>query len=170
MTREEYNKRAAARKKKSIIIKSSLGLAAFFMFAGIIGKIDQETYAGIHSVKGTVSASGNYILDENGKAYDVSGFQSGSEVTVKLDKQGNILSVVSKQKRGDCMEHRYKLRIYFKSGAQKGNLKREEFFDSLDAMNKRYRELFKPKEYALNPTAWEKVNEEWLRMFITSAA
>ena len=38
MTREEYNKRAAARKKKSIIIKSSLGLAAFFMFAGIIGK------------------------------------------------------------------------------------------------------------------------------------
>lgn len=35
MTREEYNKRAAARKKKSIIIKSSLGLAAFFMFAGI---------------------------------------------------------------------------------------------------------------------------------------
>lgn len=54
------------------------------------------------------------------------------------------------------MEHRYKLRIYFKSGAQKGNLKREEFFDSLDAMNKRYRELFKPKEYALNPTAWEK--------------
>lgn len=96
MTREEYNKRAAARKKKSIIIKSSLGLAAFFIFAGIIGKVDKDVYAGIHSVKGTVSASGNYILDENGKAYDVSGFQSGSEVTVKLDKQENILSVVSK--------------------------------------------------------------------------
>lgn len=62
------------------------------------------------------------------------------------------------------MEHRYKLRIYFKSGAQKGNLKREEFFDSLDAMN------IKPKEYALNPTAWERINGEWLRMFITSAA
>lgn len=55
------------------------------------------------------------------------------------------------------MEHRYKLRIYFKSGAQKENLKREEFFDSLDAMNKRYRE-------------WKKVNEEWLRMFNMSAA
>ena len=68
------------------------------------------------------------------------------------------------------MERNYKLRIYYKSGAQKGNLKREEFFDSLDAMNKRYRELFKPKEYALNTTAWEKVNEEWLRMFITLAA
>lgn len=68
------------------------------------------------------------------------------------------------------MEHRYKLRIYFKSGAQKGNLKREEFFDSLDAMNKGYRELFKPREYALNPTAWKKVNEEWLRMFNMSAA
>lgn len=68
------------------------------------------------------------------------------------------------------MERNYKLRIYYKSGAQKGNLKREEFFDSLDAMNKRYRELFKPKEYALNPTAWKKVNEEWLRMFNMSAA
>lgn len=68
------------------------------------------------------------------------------------------------------MEHKYKLRIYFKSGAQKGNLKREEFFDSLDAMQQRYKELFKPREYALNPTAWEKVNGEWLRMFITSAA
>lgn len=65
------------------------------------------------------------------------------------------------------MERNYKLRIYYKSGAQKGNLKREEFFDSLDAMNKRYRE---PKEYALNPTAWERINGEWLRMFITSAA
>ena len=68
------------------------------------------------------------------------------------------------------MERNYKLRIYYKSGAQKGNLKREEFFDSLDAMNKRYRELFKPREYSLNPTAWEKVNEEWLRMFNMSAA
>lgn len=96
MTREEYNKRAVARKKKSIIIKSSLGLAAFFIFAGIIGKVDKDAYAGIHSVKGIVSASGYYIVDENGRTYDVSGFQSGSDVTVKLDKQGNILSVVSK--------------------------------------------------------------------------
>lgn len=95
MTREEYNERAAARKKKSIIIKSSLGLAAFFIFAGIIGKVDKDAYAGIHSVKGTVSASGYYIIDEDGHTYDVSGFQSGSEVTVKLDGQGNILSVVT---------------------------------------------------------------------------
>lgn len=96
MTREEYNKRAVARKKKSIIIKGSLGLAAFFMFAGIIGKVDKDAYVGIHSVNGTVSASGYYIVDENGRTYDVSGFQSGSNVTVRLDGQGNILSVVSK--------------------------------------------------------------------------
>ena len=94
MTRTEYNQRVITRKKRSILIKGSLGIAAFLMFASIVGHSD--VYAGIHSVKGTVSASGNYILDENGKAYDVSGFQSGSEVTVKLDKQGNILSVVSK--------------------------------------------------------------------------
>lgn len=68
------------------------------------------------------------------------------------------------------MECKYKLRIYYKSGAQKGNLKREEFFSTKESMQQRYKELFKPREYALNPTAWEKVNEEWLRMFITSAA
>lgn len=96
MTREEYNQRAIARKKKSIIIKGSLGIAAFLMFASIIGNIDSGAYAGIHSVKGTVSASGNYIIDENGHTYDVIGFKSGSEVTVKLDGQGNILSVISK--------------------------------------------------------------------------
>lgn len=67
------------------------------------------------------------------------------------------------------MEHRYKLRIYYKSGSQKGNLKREEFFDSLEAMQKRYKELFNTKEYALNPTTWEKINGEWLRMFDTAA-
>lgn len=96
MTREEYNQRVITRKKRSTLIKGGLGIAAFLMFASIVGHIDSDVYAGIHSVNGTVSASGNYILDENGKAYDVSGFQSGSEVTVKLDKQGNILSVVSK--------------------------------------------------------------------------
>lgn len=96
MTREEYNSRIVARKKKSTIIKGSLGIAAFLMFASIVGHIDSDAYAGIHSVKGTVSASGNYILDENGHTYDVTGFKSGSNVTVKLDGQGNILSVVSK--------------------------------------------------------------------------
>lgn len=96
MTRAEYNQRVIVRKKRSTLIKGSLGIAAFLMFASIVGHIDSDTYAGIHSVKGTVSVSGNYILDENGRTYDVSGFQSGSEVTVKLDRQGNILSVVSK--------------------------------------------------------------------------
>lgn len=68
------------------------------------------------------------------------------------------------------MEHKYKLRIYYKSGSQKGNLKREEFFSTKESMQQRYRELFKPRKYSLNPTAWEKVNEEWLRMFNMSAA
>ena len=61
------------------------------------------------------------------------------------------------------MERNYKLRIYYKSGFQKGNLKREEFFSTKESMQQRYRELFKPKEYALNPTAWERINGEWLR-------
>lgn len=95
MTRAEYNNKVIKRKKKSIIIKGSLGIAAFLMFASVVGHIDSSAYAGIHSVKGTVSASGNYIVDEDGHTYDITGFQSGSEVTVKLNKQGNILSVVA---------------------------------------------------------------------------
>lgn len=96
MTRAEYNNKVIKRKKKSIIIKGSLGIAAFLMFASVIGNMDSNAYAGIHSVKGTVSASGHYIVDENGHTYDITGFQSGSEVTVKLDGQGNILSVITK--------------------------------------------------------------------------
>lgn len=95
MTREEYNRRAEARRNKSILIKGSLGIAAFLMFAGIVGKSDVNTYNGIHFTKGIVSESGN-ILADNGRSYKAKGFQSGSEVTVKLDKKGNILSVVSK--------------------------------------------------------------------------
>nr|DAR15297.1 MAG TPA: hypothetical protein [Caudoviricetes sp.] len=67
------------------------------------------------------------------------------------------------------MECNYKLRIYYKSGSQKGNLKREEFFSTKEAMQKRYKELFNTKEYALNPTTWKKINGEWLRMFDTAA-
>ena len=96
MTREEYNRRVKARKEKSILIKGSLGIAAFLMFASVVGHIDTDAFNGIHTVKGTVSESGYYILDENGHSYDVTGFQTGSEVTIKLDGQGNILSVVSK--------------------------------------------------------------------------
>lgn len=96
MTRAGYNQRVIVRKKRSTLIKGSLGIAAFIIFASIVGHIDSDAYAGIHSVKGTVSAFGNYILDENGHTYDVTGFQNGADVTVKLDKEGNILSITTK--------------------------------------------------------------------------
>lgn len=60
----------------------------------------------------------------------------------------------------------YKLRIYIKSGPNAGNLKREEFFSTQTDLDRRYKQL-NPKfvDYALNPTAWQMVNGEWLRMF-----
>lgn len=96
MTRTEYNRKIKAKRNKSILIKGSLGIAAFLMFASVVGHIDTDAFNGVHSVKGIVSESGYYILDENGHTYDVTGFQTGSEVTIKLDGQGNILSVVTK--------------------------------------------------------------------------
>lgn len=58
----------------------------------------------------------------------------------------------------------YKLRIYKLSGANKGNLDHEEFFDTKEQMDKRYEELFKKDLYSLNPTVWEQVNGEWKRL------
>lgn len=58
----------------------------------------------------------------------------------------------------------YKLRIYKLSGANKGNLDYEEFFDTKEQMDKRYEELFKKDLYSLNPTAWKQVNNEWKRL------
>ncbi len=59
----------------------------------------------------------------------------------------------------------YKLRIYVKSGIHKGDLKRQEYFSNLNDLDRRYREL-NPKfvDYALNPTAWQMINGEWLRI------
>lgn len=49
---------------------------------------------------------------------------------------------------------KYKLRVYVVSGPDKGNLDHEEFFDSIEELDKRYNELFIYKLYNLNPTAW----------------
>lgn len=58
----------------------------------------------------------------------------------------------------------YKLRIYKLSGANKGNLDHEEFFDTKEQMDKRYDELFNRNLYSLNSTAWKQVDGEWKRL------
>ena len=93
-SRKAYNKKLAERKRKVTLIKGSLGMATFFMVASIAGNIDTDAYNGIHKVNGTVEAS--EIIAENGNTYDVDGFQDGTEVTIKLNGQGKVLSIVSK--------------------------------------------------------------------------
>lgn len=93
-SRREYNKKLVERKRKVTLIKGSLGMAAFFMVASIAGNIDTDAYNGIHKVNGTVEAS--EIIADNGNTYDVDGFQDGTEVTIKLNGQGEVLSIVSK--------------------------------------------------------------------------
>lgn len=58
----------------------------------------------------------------------------------------------------------YKLRIYFTNGSNKGNLKKEEFFNTLKAMDKRYTEIFREELYSLNPTAWKSNGATWQRI------
>lgn len=93
-SRRAYNKKLAERKRKVTLIKGSLGMAAFFMVASITGNIDTDAYNGIHKVNGTVEAS--EIIADNGNTYDVDGFQDGTEVTIKLNGQGEVLSIISK--------------------------------------------------------------------------
>ena len=50
---------------------------------------------------------------------------------------------------------KYKLRFYHKSGAHKGNLSHEEFFNTREEMDIRYKEVFVQTDYSLNPTAYE---------------
>ena len=40
----------------------------------------------------------------------------------------------------------------------------EELFTSKEEMDMRYKELFNPKVFALNPTAWELKNGNWERI------
>lgn len=94
MKRREYNKKLVERKRKVTLIKGSLGMAAFFIVASIVGNIDTDAYNGIHKVNGTVEAS--EIIADNGNTYDVDGFQDGTEVTIKLNGQGEVLSIISK--------------------------------------------------------------------------
>ena len=63
------------------------------------------------------------------------------------------------------MTNKYKLRIYELSGPNKGDLDHEEFFPTRELMNNRYNELSKHiKTYALRPTVWEYIEEDWERL------
>lgn len=64
------------------------------------------------------------------------------------------------------LRYPYKLRFYETTGPNKGNLKNEEFFEDRTKMLIRYREVFKKELYALNPTAWQYVEDEWERILV----
>lgn len=61
--------------------------------------------------------------------------------------------------------NKYKLRIYKKTGTDKGNLDHEEFFQTEEEMKDRYKDLFDYNFFSLNPTMWAiKSNGEWSRI------
>ena len=59
---------------------------------------------------------------------------------------------------------KYKLRFYIASGPNKGNPDHEEFFDSIEELDKTYKELFVHKPYSLRPTAYEWDGNDWIRI------
>ena len=63
-----------------------------------------------------------------------------------------------------CDAKNFKLRIYNNKGFNAGNLKIEEFFDTKEEMDKRYRQLVDKSHPEYNPTAWENSNGNWARL------
>ena len=58
----------------------------------------------------------------------------------------------------------YKLRFYHKTGANKGNLSHEEFFQTLKELQSRYNDVFVYNDFSLNPTAWKQTGNGWERI------
>lgn len=50
---------------------------------------------------------------------------------------------------------KYKVREYHKTGYNKGNLKQELFFDTLEQAKTYYKSVFVYNDFTLNPTIWE---------------
>lgn len=79
-------------KRKTISrIKTTIGITAAVLFIGIVGRIDVDTYNGIHNLTGTVQD--NYIIASNGNHYAVSNFPDGCNVTMKINRSGEIQSI-----------------------------------------------------------------------------
>ena len=79
-------------KRKTISrIKTTIAVTATVLFIGIVGRIDVDTYNGIHNLTGTVQD--NYIIASNGNHYAVSNFPDGCNVTMKINGSGEIQSI-----------------------------------------------------------------------------
>lgn len=62
------------------------------------------------------------------------------------------------------MDNKFKLRLYKKTGKEKGNMDKELFYDSAEELWSTYESLCNPSSHALDPTIWVRSgNEEWTR-------
>ncbi len=59
---------------------------------------------------------------------------------------------------------KYKLRVYFTYGIDRGKLDHEEFFDTREEMDRRYKKIFVHKKYSCRPTAYEWNGNDWDRI------
>ena len=73
----------------------------------------------------------------------------------------NTITIYNSMAGGNKM---YKLKFYNKTGANKGNLNHEEFFQTLEELQNRYNDVFVYNDYSLNPTAWKQTSNGWERI------
>ena len=63
--------------------------------------------------------------------------------------------------------NKYKVREYYRNGANKGSIKRELFFDRLEEAKAYYDSVFVYDDFSLNPTVWEydENSKQYIRLF-----
>lgn len=62
------------------------------------------------------------------------------------------------------MDNKFKLRLYKKTGKEKGNMDKEFFYNSAEELRTAYKPLCSSSNHALDPTIWVRSgNEEWTR-------
>lgn len=83
-----------SRKEKRETLKASAIFVAFAFLIAITGKMDFEAESGIYTVSGTVTD--NRIKAQNGKSFRTGDFANGTEVTLKVNADGHILSIKAK--------------------------------------------------------------------------
>ena len=106
----------------------------------------------------------NELLDAFFLNEDMIRLASKAARCIITDQASKALKDLLLTAESEAVSKRFKLRIYKKFGADKGNTDHEEFFSTREEMDKRYKALFIYNDYALNPTAWERHVEDWTRI------
>lgn len=135
-------------------------------------------------VKDEMFKKGDRFVNKNGAVVEIDWYDKNGNVQYRINKQAQAATEEGLKHmlerngytKDEAPEHaldkairsadakNFKLRIYYQKGSNKGNLDKEEFFESKEEMMRKYMQLRNKEDASLNPTAWEMKNGSWSRI------